>query len=100
MSYLIKLALLSSLFIANTWASNVQNYAKGAKYKALKISPDGQYLAAKMNHDNKDILVVIERSKMKLVHTYQFGEKGHVGGRWWRRGRSGEGASTSLGSTP
>lgn len=83
MSYFIKLVLLVWVFIASSWASNVETFAKEAKYKALKISPDGQYLAAKMNHDNKDILVVIERSKMKLVHTYQFGEKGHVGDFFW-----------------
>lgn len=83
MSYFIKLVLFVCVCIASTWASNVEIFAKGAKYKAVKISPDGQYLAAKMNHDNKDILVVIERSKMKLVHTYQFAEKGHVGEFFW-----------------
>ncbi len=81
MKRLIFLIFISILHL-NAFAEDIplEVFAKHPKYKDMKVSPTGQYVAFTFDKPelNQVNLSVMERKSMKLISTFEFGEDRHI----------------------
>lgn len=59
------------------------DYARFSDYSDLTVSPDGEYVAAKIRLEDRDALGIIRLSDMKMTGTIKLTEKQSVGQYWW-----------------
>lgn len=52
-------------------------------YTNVQISPDGRFISAVVNIDNKSALAIIERKDFKMVNAVRFPGREEVGGYFW-----------------
>lgn len=64
-------------------AVNVDAYIKRDRFNDVKISPNGDYLAATVPFDDKTALVILRRSDNKLTANFRLGKNQHVAGFGW-----------------
>ena len=61
----------------------LMDFAKEARYKSVKLSPDGKHFAAAAPHGDQTMLVIIKRDTMELVYAYRFAKNEHVAQYYW-----------------
>ncbi len=64
-------------------AYSVEDFVKHPSYGAVKISPDGQYLAVTMDHGDQDVLAILRTSDLKVLKINQLPEKKSIGSFEW-----------------
>lgn len=62
---------------------NLDGYIKKNEFNDIKISPDGQYLAATVPLEDRTGLAVLRRSDSKVMTSISLGKNNHVGGFFW-----------------
>ncbi|WP_163933955.1 S9 family peptidase [Paraferrimonas sp. SM1919] len=58
-------------------------FSKPAAYFDLKLSPNGNFLAAQTKSDGKNIIVIFDREKMDVVGAIRFSSRAQVGSYYW-----------------
>jgi len=81
-SSLIALTLLLISFLSNA-AIDVTQFAAHDKYRNVKISPSGKYLAISRYQDEKSSLVIIKTDTMQAVNQIFFRAQDQVGQYYW-----------------
>jgi len=79
-------ALLWQSVIFNAWAEDplpLEHFTKPSIFKGILLSPDGKYFAATVPKEKTTALVVIDRTKMKMIKAFGFGTNEHVGSFSW-----------------
>ncbi len=84
----IVIIILCSLSWGISWLANaeplpLENFAKPAQFRTIKLSPDGKYFAATVPKENTNVLVVIDRATNKSIIAYGFGHKEYIGSFFW-----------------
>ena len=64
-------------------AVDVQSYVKKDSFNDIKLSPNGDYLAATVPLEDRTVLVVMRRSDIKVTASFQMGKNSHVSGFSW-----------------
>lgn len=64
-------------------AVNVDAYIKKDRFNAVKISPDGDYLAATVPFEDKTALVILRRVDNKVTANFRLEKNTHVADFWW-----------------
>ena len=62
---------------------NLDGYIKKNEFNDIKISPDGQYLAATVPLEDRTGLAVLRRSDSKVMTSFALGKNNHVAGFFW-----------------
>lgn len=62
---------------------DVQAFVRKDSFNTIKISPNGEYLAATVPVENKTALVIMSRADNKVTATFQLGKNTHVQDFWW-----------------
>lgn len=85
-------AILASLCLAvaaviagtgNARAVDVDAYVRNDRFRTIKISPTGEYLAATVPFEDRTALVIMDRKDNKLLGTFQLGRNSAVYGFNW-----------------
>ncbi len=74
---LVLLIFVSPLLAANTQV-DVSQFFQHAKFKNMKISPDGKHVAFNYEHETEVRLAVMDVQKMQILSSFAFGENMHV----------------------
>lgn len=61
----------------------VSLFSQKSSYTGVKISPDGRFLSAIVNIENKTALAIIERKGFKMVNAIRFPGREEVGDYFW-----------------
>ncbi|NVK88530.1 MAG: S9 family peptidase [Gammaproteobacteria bacterium] len=71
------IAILFTITVASAYAQKmpVEMYAKDADIESLRLSPTGEYYAARVKQDGKRSVVVIDRKSMKIKYAFNFGDE-------------------------
>jgi len=80
------LPLLLSLFIVFSSQASplpIEYFSKQGQFNQLRLSPDGLHYAATIPQGNATNLAIINRSTMKVIRLYGFGENTHIGKFYW-----------------
>lgn len=64
-------------------AVNVDAYIKKDRFEQVKISPNGDYLAATVPFEDKTALVILRRADNKVTANFRLEKNTHVAGFWW-----------------
>lgn len=64
-------------------AVNVEAYIKKDQFNDVKLSPNGDYLAATVPFEDKTALAIIRRSDNKVTANFRLEKNTHVAGFWW-----------------
>ena len=64
-------------------AVNVDDYIKRDRFNEVKISPNGDYLAATVPFEDKTALIILRRADNKVTANFRLGKNTHVAGFWW-----------------
>ena len=64
-------------------AVNVDAYIKRDRFNDVKLSPNGDYLAATVPFEDKTALVILRRADNKVTANFRLGKNTHVAGFWW-----------------
>lgn len=85
MKQYLSAALLCAGLMAAPVASavNVDAYIKKDRFNEVKISPNGDYLAATVPFEDKTALVILRRSDNKVTANFRLEKNTHVAGFWW-----------------
>lgn len=62
---------------------NLDGYIKKNEFNDIKISPDGQYLAATVPLEDRTGLAVLRRSDSKVMTSFALGKNNHVASFFW-----------------
>lgn len=73
----ILLIFVSPLLFANT-PVDVSQFFQHAKFKNMKISPDGKHVAFNYEHETEVRLAVMNLQKMQIISSFNFGDNMHV----------------------
>lgn len=78
------LALMAvGVVVPATAAVNVDAYVKKDSFNQIKISPGGEYYAATVPHEDRTILVVIERATNKITGSFRMPMNNHIAEFHW-----------------
>ena len=85
MKHLLCAAALGVGLLAAPVASavNVDAYIKKDRFNDVKISPNGDYLAATVPFEDKTALVILRRSDNKVTANFRLEKNTHVADFWW-----------------
>ena len=64
-------------------AVNVDAYIKKDQFEDVKLSPNGDYLAATVPFEDKTALVILRRSDNKVTANFRLEKNTHVADFWW-----------------
>lgn len=76
------LALVIAMPPANAQV-NLDTYIKKSEFNDIKISPDGQYLAATVPLEDRTGIAVLRRSDSKVMTSFALGKNAHIGSFFW-----------------
>ncbi|MEO6103488.1 MAG: S9 family peptidase [Pseudoxanthomonas sp.] len=62
---------------------NLDAYIKRSEFNDIKISPDGQYLAATVPLEDRTGMAVLRRSDSKVMTSFALGKNAHIGTFFW-----------------
>lgn len=77
------LAVACALPAAAAHAQSIADFVKHPTYSSARISPDGKYLALRVDRGEQDVLTVLRTSDLKIVNVNQLPEKKSVGAFHW-----------------
>ncbi|WP_334178732.1 S9 family peptidase [Pseudoxanthomonas sp.] len=72
-----------ALSIADANAQSIADFVKHPTYSSARISPDGKYLALRVDRGEQDVLTVLRTSDLQIVKINQLPEKKSVGSFYW-----------------
>ncbi len=75
--FFILIAFIFPVANANVLA-DVQQFFQHAKFKDMKISPDGEHVAFNYEYDTEVRLAVMNLQKMQIISSFGFGDNMHV----------------------
>jgi dipeptidyl aminopeptidase/acylaminoacyl peptidase len=76
--------LLAALLVAAPAAAvNIDAFVERAAFDDIKISPNGDYLAATVPLEDRTVLVFLKRADNSVHGSFNLGRNKHVAGFWW-----------------
>ncbi len=69
--------------IALAAESDLRDFARGVQFQSIKLSPNGDYLAATVPRDGETGLAILRLSDMKITAGVRGGLNTHVVNFWW-----------------
>lgn len=74
---------VSAVAVAEAAPLTTADYLKRPKFESLSLSPDGQYLAAKVPFEDRSGIVVLRRSDLAVTATVTSERDTHAESYWW-----------------
>ena len=76
-------SIVALFFACNAWAISISDFSDHNKYRSVKISPSGKYLAISRFQDGETDLVIVDTKTMKAVNQLYFRRKEEIGTLYW-----------------
>jgi len=80
---MVKYILLALLISLSSQAEDISAFTKHEKYRYVKISPSGKYIAISRFQNNESDLVIVDAKTMKAVNQLYFRRQEEVGTFYW-----------------
>lgn len=77
------LVVACTLSVADADAQSIADFVKHPTYSTARISPDGRYLALRVDRGEQDVLTVLRTSDLQILKINQLPEKKSVGAFYW-----------------
>ena len=77
------LALGLASFAASATGVDVDAFTRNDQFKDIKLSPNGEYLAATVPFDDRTVLVILDRASNKVLGTFQLGADSAIDSFHW-----------------
>ncbi len=77
------MAIACALPATGAYAQSIADFVKHPTYSSARISPDGKYLAMRVDRGEQDVLTVLRTNDLQIVKVNQLPEKKSVGAFYW-----------------
>lgn len=77
------LAAACTLPAASAYAQSISDFVKHPTYSSARISPDGNYLAIRVDQGDQDVLTILRTRDLSIMKINQLPEKKSVGAFHW-----------------
>ena len=77
------LSIAFALYATVAHAQSIADFVKHPTYSSVRISPDGKFLALRVDRGEQDVLTVLRTDDLKIVNINQLPDKKSVGTFYW-----------------